>query len=219
MELDDMKGSWALINQRLEQLHTFNLQIFKTNTGERANRALGPLKWGQILQIAAGAYFMLQWGPYWVAHRDTIHLMICGLSMHAYGLTLVLTAARNLYLQSRLDYGVPVLEIQRRVAALRSWRLREALLYGVTGCLIWVPFLLLVFASVGVDVWKNAPAVVLWNLAASVGCLALLYGFVRFSRLPGRESLKAWLDDTIVGRSVRNTQALVDEIERFERAA
>jgi hypothetical protein len=219
MELDDMKASWALINQRLERQQAFNLQLFKTDTVARAHRALGPLKWGQILQIAAGAYFMLQWGPYWVAHRDTIHLMICALCMHACGLMLVLTAARNLYLQSRLDYGVPVLEIQRRVAALRSWRLREALLYGVAGCLIWVPFLLLVFASVGVDVWKNAPAVVWWNLAAGVGCLVLLYGFVRFSRLPGRERLRAWLDDTVVGRSVRNTQALVDEIERFERTA
>ena len=79
---------------------------------------------------------------------------------------LVLTAARNLYLQSRLDYGLPVLEIQRRVAELRAWRLREAVLYAATGCLIWVPFLLLLFASVGADVWKNAPQVVWWNLAA-----------------------------------------------------
>jgi hypothetical protein len=219
MELDDMKASWALINQRLEQQQVLNLQIFKDNKLDRANRALRPLKWGQMLQIAAGAYFMLQWGPYWLAHRDATHLMICGMAMHAYGLMAVLTAARNLYLQSRLDYGVPVLEIQRRVAALRSWRLREALLYGVTGCVIWVPALLLGFASVGVDVWRNAPDVVLWNLAASVGCIALLYGFVRFSRLPGRERLRAWLDDTVVGRSVRNTQALVEEIARFERPA
>jgi hypothetical protein len=219
MELDDMKASWTLINQRLEQQQVLNLQIFKDNKLDRAKRALRPLKWGQILQIAAGGYFMLQWGPYWVAHRDATHLMICGLTMHAYGLMLVLTAARNLYLQSRLDYGVPVLEIQRRVAALRSWRLREALLYGVTGCLIWVPFLLLLFASVGVDVWRNAPGVVWWNLVASAACLVLLYGFVRFSRLPGRERLGAWLDDTVVGRSVRNTQALVEEIARFEHAA
>jgi hypothetical protein len=219
MELDDMKASWALIEQRLEQQQALSLQTFANSTLERANRALVPLKWGQMLQIAAGAYFMLQWGPYWVAHRDVPHLMICGLAMHAFGLMCVVTAARNLYLQSRLDYGVPVLEIQRRVAALRSWRLREALLYGVTGCLIWVPFLLLVFASVGVDVWKNAPAVVWWNLAASVACLVVLYGIVRFSRLPGRERLKAWLDDTVVGRSVLNTQALIGEIARFERAA
>jgi hypothetical protein len=216
MELDDMKASWALINQRLEQQQAINLQIFKNNTLERANRALGPLKWGQMLQIAAGGYFMLQWGTFWVAHRDVLHLMVCGVAMYGFGLMLVLTAARNLYLQSRLDYGIPVLEIQRRVAALRSWRLREALLYGVTGCLIWVPCIPLAFASVGVDVWKNSPAVVWWNLAASVACLVLLYGFVRFSRLPGRERLKAWLDDTVVGRSVLNTQALIDEISRFE---
>jgi len=79
--------------------------------------------------------------------------------------------------------------------------------------------MLLAFASVGVDVWKNAPAVVWWNLAASVAFLVLLCGFVLFSRLPGRDRLKAWIDDTMLGRSVLNTQALIDEIARFERAA
>jgi hypothetical protein len=219
MELDDMKASWAVISRRLEQQQALNLHIFKGNILDRANRALRPLKWGQLLQIAAGAYFMLRWGPYWVAHRDVPHLMIYGLCMHAFGLMCVLTAAGNLYLQSRLDYGAPVLEIQRRVAALRRWRLREAVLYCVAGCLIWVPFLLLAFASVGADLWVTAPAVVWWNLAASVACLALFYGLVRFSRLPGREGLKAWLDDTVVGHSVRSTQALIDEISRFEGTA
>src|ERR1700753_249102 len=137
MELDEMKASWAMVNRRLEQQQTLNLQGFKNSPIDRANRALLPLKWGQMLQIGAGAYFMLQWGPYWVAHRDVLHLMVCGLIMHAYGLLLVLSAARNLYLQSRLDYGLPVLEIQRRVAELRAWRLREAVLYAATGCLIW----------------------------------------------------------------------------------
>jgi hypothetical protein len=49
--------------------------------------------------------------------------------------------------------------------------------------------------------------------------VALFFGIVRFSRAPGRERLRAALDNSAIGRSVRNTQALVDEIARFERAA
>jgi hypothetical protein len=219
MELDDMKAAWALVNRQLEQQQALNLRMFKASTLDRAGKTLRPLWWGQVLQIIAGGYFMLTFAPYWVAHLGVAHLMVYGLVMHAYGLMLVLTAARNLYLQSQLDNVAPVLEIQRRLAALRNWRLREALLYGVTGCFVWIPFILLLLQKVGADVWVTAPSVVWWNIAASMACVAVLYCIVRVSRQPGRERLKAWLDNSVVGRSVRKTEALVDEIERFERAA
>src|ERR1700744_5656059 len=123
MELDDMKSAWALGNRQLEQQQALNMRMFKASILDRAGKTLRPLWWGQVLQIIAGAYFMLTFAPYWVAHLGVPHLMVYGLVMHAYGLMLVLTAARNLYLQSRLDYVVPVLEIQRRLAALRTCRL------------------------------------------------------------------------------------------------
>ena len=219
MELDDMKQAWALVNRQLELQQSLNLQMFRASTMERAGRKLRPLWWGQIAQIIFGAYFMLSFAPYWVAHLGVAHLMIYGLAMHAYGLLIVLTAVRNLYLQSQLDYVAPVLEIQRRLAALRNWRLQEALVYGVTGCIIWIPFILLLLQrELGVDVWVRAPSVVWWNLGAGIACVAVLYIIVRISRLPGREGLKTWLDNTVVGRSVRNTEALVNEIARFESA-
>jgi hypothetical protein len=219
MELDDMKQAWAVINQRLEQQQALNLQLFREGRIDRANQALRPLRWGQVLQIIIGSLLMLAFAPYWVSHRHTPHLMVYGLCMHAYGLLFVLTAARNLYLQSRLDYVAPVLEIQRRVAALREWRLHEAVLQGVIGCFIWVPLMLLGFEALGADVWVHAPAVVWWNLAAAAACVLLFYGIVRFSRAPGRERLRAALDNSAIGRSVRTTQALIEEIARFESAA
>jgi hypothetical protein len=219
MELDDMKQAWGLINRRLELQQALNLQMFREGRIDRAHKALRPLRWGQVLQIIIGSLLMLAFARYWVSHRHTPHLMVYGLCMHAYGLLFILTAARNLYLQSRLDYVTPVLEIQRRIAALREWRLHEAVLHGVVGCFIWVPLMLLGFQAMGADVWVHAPAVVWWNLAAAAACVLLFYGIVRFSRAPGHERLKAALDNSAIGRSVRNTQALVEEIARFESAA
>jgi hypothetical protein len=219
MELDDMKQAWGLINRRLELQQALNLQMFRDGRIDRAHKALRPLRWGQVLQIVIGSLLMLVFAPYWVSHRHTPHLLVYGLCMHAYGLLFILTAARNLYLQSRLDYVAPVLEIQRRIAALREWRLHEAVLHGVVGCFIWVPLMLLGFQALGADVWVHAPAVVWWNLTAAAACVLLFYGIVRFSRAPGRERLKAALDNSAIGRSVRNTQALVEEIARFESAA
>lgn len=218
MELDEIKQAWQSLNHRLEQQHALSLQLFKDGKSDKARKALRPLWWGQLIQIAVGMLLMLQFAPYWVAHRHNLHLMVYGLMMHAYGLTYVLTATRNLYLQSRLDYAAPVIEIQRHLAALRTWRLREALLHGITGCFIWIPLVLIGFNYLGADVWVTTPSVVWADVASSVTCVVLIYGLVRWSRLPGHEGFRATLDNTFIGRSVRNTQAMLDEIARFERA-
>jgi len=169
------------------------------------------------MQIIAGACLMLLFAPFWVAHRDSFHLMLYGLLMHAYGLMFVLSAARNLYLQGQIDYSAPVLEIQRRLTVLRMWRLKEALLYGITGCFIWIPLVLVVFEWLGADVWLNAPSVVWGFIASGVACLALMCGIVRWSRSPGRERLRASLENSSVGRSVHNVQSMLEEILRFEQ--
>lgn len=217
MELDDMKQIWQTLNQRLEQQQTLNLQIFVDHKLDKARRKLRPLWWGQMTQIVAGIVLMLVFAPYWVAHLGSPHLMVYGLLLHGYGLMFVLTAARNLYLQSRLDYTASVLEIQHRIAALRAWRLREAVLYGVTGCFIWIPLILIGFQQLGADVWIVAPSVVWGFIASGVVCLGLMYGLIRFSRAPGHERLRAALENSGIGRSVRNTQAMLDEIARFEQ--
>lgn len=217
MELDELKLAWQTLNRRLEQHHALGLQSFKDGRMDRVRHRLRPLRWGQRVQIAAGAGLMLLSAPFWVDRLDTPHLAACGLMLHAYGLMLVLTAARNLYLQGNLDPSLPVVELQKHLAALRVWRLKEGLLYGVTGCLIWIPLLLVVCALLGADLWVHEPAVVWSDVAAGVGCLAIFYGILAWSQRPGWGRLRAALMDSSIGRSVLDTQAMLDEIARFER--
>lgn len=216
MELEELKQSWQTLTRQLEKQQALAWQSFKDGRLDRARRRLRPLRWGQRVQIAAGLGLMALSAPFWVERLDTPHLAVCGLMLHAYGLMLVLTAARNLYLQGALDPSLPVVELQKRLATLRVWRLKEGLLYGVTGCLIWIPLLLVVFALLGADLWVNAPAVVWSDVAAGVGCLALLYGILAWSQRPGNERWRAALLASSIGRSVLDTQAMLEEIARFE---
>lgn len=211
MELDEMKQAWKALDRRLERQHELDLALFRDGKLDKARRRLRPLWWGQVIQIAAGVLLMLLFAPYWVEHLDSPHLAACGLLLHAYGLLMVLTAARNLYLQGRLDYTAPVLEIQQRVAALRRWRLREALLHGVANCFMWIPLILIGFRQLGADVWVAAPSVVWGFLASGAACLALMYGLIRWRRS------RNLLERSSIGRSVLETQALVDELARFEK--
>ena len=218
MELDELKQAWRTLNQRSEQQYTLNLSIFRERKLDNARRRMRPLWWGQVIQISVGVILMLLFAPYWIAHIGTPHLMGYGLLMHAYGLVCVLTAARNLYLQSRLSIDATVLELQHRVAELRTWRLWEAVIHGVIWCFLWIPLGLIGFQLLGADLWVIAPSVVWAFIASAAVCVGIMVGLIRWSRMPGHERLRTTLEHSSIGRSVLATQTIVEEIARFEES-
>ena len=143
--------------------------------------------------------------------------MIYGLSVHLYAIMLIAFASRDLYLIKRFDYAAPVLVLQKQIAELRQWHLRAGLWYGVTGCFIWIPLLLMIFQGLGADVWRRNPEVVGWFLVSGVISLGVVYGVIAFSRRAGREKFAQGLEDSSAGRSVQRAQSILEEIAQFER--
>ena len=143
--------------------------------------------------------------------------MVYGISVHLYGIMLIVFAARDLFLIKQFDYAAPVLALQKQIADLRDWHLRAGLWFGVTGCFIWIPLMLMIFHGLGADVWRHNPEVVGWFfLQQRDSVLRVLCAIVAWSRRPGREKFARNLDDNSAGRSVRRAQALLDEIAQFE---
>ncbi len=217
MELDDLKQAWQTLDRRLEQHNALNLHLFKENRLAKAKAGLRPLAFGQGMQLAVGVLMTAVFAPFWIRHFGTLHLMVYGLSLHLYALMFIVFAARDLFMLGRIDHDAPVLEIQRRLATLRAWRIRSGLWFAITGCFIWTPLMLVVFYWLGADVWVNTPSVVYWFIASSFACLGLSYALVRLSRRPGRDSLARYLNDSSTGRSLSRAQAMLDEIAQFER--
>jgi len=217
MELDDLKLAWQTLDRRLEQHNALNLHLFKESRIDKAKAGLRPLAFGQGVQLATGVLMSALFAPFWVRHLGTPHLAVYGLSLHAYALMFILFAARDLFMLGRINHDAPVLEIQKRLATLRAWRIRSGLWFAITGCFIWTPLTLIVFYWLGTDVWINTPSVVYWFIASSFACLGLSYALVRVSRRPGREKLALYLDDSSAGRSLSRAQVMLDEIAQFER--
>jgi hypothetical protein len=216
MELDELKGAWQALDSRLERQHALYVDILRHSKLTESRSALQPLQFGQWLQIAAGILVMLLFAPFWFDHRNTLHLLIPGLAMHAYGLMMVLAAARSLILIHRVDYSEPVVEIQQRLAELRVWRARvEQPLFAVLGCFIWIPMLLVIFDALGADVWVRAPQVVYWYIVSGFVCLAVLYGITWGMRRSGSERTRTAIENSFIGKSVRRAQRELDEIGRF----
>lgn len=216
-ELDDLKSTWQTLNRTLERQHALALHQFRESKLTRFRSGFRLLVIGQVIQIICGALLAILGGSFWFDHIGVAHLMIYGISVHAYGVMLIIFAARDLFLIQRLDYAAPVLVLQKQIADLRRWHLRSAFWFGVTGCVIWIPLMLMIFHGLGADIWAHKPSVVGWFVVSSLPCLGILFGLVFWSRRPGKEKFAKNLENNSAGRSVNRAQALLEEIERFEK--
>jgi hypothetical protein len=158
---------------------------------------------------------MVLFAPFWVEHRHTLHLFVTGIMLHAYALMLILMAARNMHLVKSIDYATPVLAIQRQIARLYAWRLREAWWFGAVGCLIWVPFVLYVFALMGADLYVSQPMFVAINALCGLACLAVFLWLTMLLRRRSSRWARA-MDNSAVGASVRRARLRLEELARFE---
>jgi len=219
MELDDMKQAWQLLDQRLAQQRALNVRILRESGMDRLRRGLRPLVWGQSVQIAFGMATML-WGVwFWTAHLGVLHQMACGIAVQVFGILMVAFAGRLLYLLQGIDYAAPVLEIQRRLARLRAWRVRvEAPVFAMLGALIWVPMMLMLvqvdFDQWGDDYWNHAPWLaghLMFSGLVSLLLVLLAYMLIR------RAGHLSWLENNFAGGAVRKAEAALKEIANFEQ--
>ena len=215
-ELDDLKAAWQTLNRNLERQNSLAFHEFRERKLGRFRSIFRPLVTGQIIQIIAGAVLALIGGSFWFDHLGVAHLMIYGISLHLYGLMLIIFGARDLFLIRQADYAAPVVALQRQLAAIRTWHLQMGLWFGIAGCFIWVPAMLVLFYALGADVWTHNPSVVGWFVLSSFVCLAIFFAIVWVSRRPGREKLARGLDNSAAGSTLRRAQSLLEEVAQFE---
>jgi hypothetical protein len=219
MELDEMKLAWQSLDHRLEQQHALNVQIFRDTRLDKMRRGLRPLVWGQSIQLAAGVAAML-WGiSFWTTHSGVTHQLVCGIAMQVFGMIMVLFAGYLLSQLHGVDYATPVLDIQRRLAHLRAWRVQvEAPLFAVLGSVIWVPAVLMLiqynFDQWGGDYWEQTPQLAMSLGVSGLVSLTLVVLAYWLIRLAGH---RRWLENNFTGTAVRKAEAVLGEIARFEQ--
>jgi hypothetical protein len=202
MELDELKAGWQVLDQRLAKLET--VPSDGNRDGHGGVRAeLRPLAIGQCVQIVAGLVLTAAAGSFWFHHRGVPNLLVTGLLLHLYGIAMVIAAARNLFLVGRANETAPVVELQRRVATLRAWRIREGRWFGIVGCFMWVALIVWAFGLLGVDIVAARPAFVGFLLLTAVVCLGVFAWVTRLERAPE-------------GRAVHRARERLDEIAHFE---
>lgn len=216
LDLDDLKQAWQSLDRRMARFEAIALDTVRQRRLEAVRASLRPLRWGQILQIPFGVLIILLSIASWRSRWDLVNVRVAAMVMQAYGIALVVTGAHTLRLLDRLDYGAPVLEIQRRIAALQRWYARSGLVLGMAWWLLWLPALMMIGGAFGRDLMARGPRVLGGYAAACVVGLALSLWLVRHAERSKRSIVREWAKRSASGESLYRAEALVDELRRFE---
>ncbi len=219
MELDDLKAAWKTLDRKLELDNALRLAELRDRKAERMRHSLRPLAWGQSVQMLFGAAVMLMGAACWARHMDNGLLLACGLVVHAYGLAVAIAAGNVIGKARAIDLGAPVVEMQLRLARLRKAYLVSSRIAGLPWWVMWMPMLCVV---IGV-VYPVLPgpfhaAAWIWStLAVGAAGLAGTWLFHRWAHQPRRAEFGRRMDDYFAGSALREAQAQLDELVRFER--
>lgn len=215
MELDEMKLAWQGLDRRLEQQYALNLQLFRDGRLDKLQCGLRPLVRGQAIQMAIGVLGLLVLAPIWISHWRDPAVLVAGVVMHVYCVGLIIFGGVVQGQVARIDYGAPVLVIQRQLLKLRkTYAVGGALVVGLPWWFLTAPLLVVLTRGA---IMVNAPSVIWIQLAIGAAGLLATWWFHRWSRRPERAALARKLDDSTAGGSIRRAQAALEEIARFER--
>jgi len=221
MEPDDLKLAWQALSCRLERHEALQTWVLLEQRKQKALSRLRPLFWGQAAQTLFGTPFILLAALLWIRGGQSAAglpwtTVVAGIVVQLYGIATVAMAGETLRRIGQVDYTLPIVEIQKRLARLRRTYILNGMLTGLPWWFLWVPVLMVLAGLGGVDLFARAPGLVWIGLGVGAAGLAATAWFHRWSRDPARPRLAKAMEDSVAGGSLRRARAQIEEIARFE---
>ena len=217
MELDELKATWQALDRKLSQSNAIQLQLFKDGRMKNLRAGMRPLFWGQIAQILFGVLTLLIGIAFWSEHRDVMHLFWTGLILHVYGVVTIISAGVTLGKIGSIDHAAPVLNIQRQLASVRRVYVGSGIVVGHAWWLLWIPYAVVVFSYLGIDIVTVAPGFIWISVGIGVAGLLAMWAFHRWASSSRGGRLGQSYLESLGGGSLRRAQRVLDEIARFEQ--
>lgn len=218
MELDELKQAWQSLGDRLDRQAAIQFQLLRDSTLDKARRSLRPLFWGQAMQVLLGIGLIVLGVACWTRNLDAPALLAAGVLVHALGVMNVVLGGCVIALAGTIDYGAPVLRIQKRMALLLRLQALNGLACGAPWWVAWV-LVVLAFAGLGgVDPGAGTPRWIVVSLAIGIVGLSATWGWAWWSWRRHRDAVgPADADGRADGcDGIRRSQRHLDELARFE---
>lgn len=222
MELEDLRHAWEAHGKRVDDNSPLNRQVLHSAIISKAEWAMAPLArllWIDLV-INAGAAVWL--GSFLADNVTVARYALPAAALDILVIALLIAGGRQLVAISRVDYGQPVLIIQRRVESLRAERIRATMATLIVAPLAWVPLLIVGLKGLlGMDAYAIfSPAWLTANVVFGLFVVAVaIWASRHYTGRATRPSLVRWLMDNLAGRNLRTASAFLRSLAQFEDAA
>jgi len=225
MDLDDLKAEWARRDQLLMETLRLNASLsreaLEVQRLEKIRRAGAMGGFEMAIWIA----FLIGFGAFTAHHFGDWKFFLPGLALQVWTIVMGVLTLREREALRAVDFSLPLVEIQSRLAGLRMQRARTLQWALLTGQVLWwVPFVIVLFKGLlGVDLYRVSPFMptfIAWNLAIGLAVIpmALLVGRLVRPWLAGTAFSNTVLN-MVTGADMAEAQAILGRIARFQREA
>ena len=219
MELENLKRIWEEQGRKLEATIRLNADLVRESVLGRAAGALTRLRRLLLVELLLDLGVVVWLGSFLADHVAEVRFLVPALALGLGTIALAIACIQQLVAISSVDYGAPVLEIQKRLVALRVQRVRVAKLTLLAAPLAWTPLLIVALKGLA-DVDAYAVFSGAWlaaNLVMGVAVVPLAVWLSRryASRL-GRSPIVQRLAHDLAGYNLNAAMGFLGSLRRFE---
>ena len=219
MELQDLQRQWVEYDKRLDTSVRLNARLVREASFDRASSSLKPLTRAILFELLLNVPAVLLLGSFLGDHVRELRFAAPALMLDVCAILLIVSGVHQLVALD-IDYGAPIVEIQKKLEWLKTLRIRATKWTLLLSPLLWTPLLIVALKGLfGVDAYavfdKGFLAA---NLLFGVVATGLMVWVSR--RFADRFQGSPWVQrlmDVLAGRSLSKATAFLDTLARFER--
>ncbi|MTI20987.1 hypothetical protein E1176_08130 [Fulvivirga sp. RKSG066] len=218
MELEEIKSIWQSYEKKLDRNYQLNLELLRRTNLDKAKSKIRKLTWMTGITLAFYVMVTFFFVVFAIGNSSSIPIAASSGLLALWTLLISIAAVHELELISRLDYGAPVAELQKRLSHLKLVIIRYMRL-AVWIFPLYMVFVVMFFKVIfGVDIVAVADTSwLLWQLP--VMFLFALGALWAHKKLSPKNAEKPWMNKLLSGNGSQITEALIflKEIDEFER--
>jgi hypothetical protein len=219
MELQDLKNKWAEYDSKLDASIRLNAQLLRESVLSRANTVLTRLSRSILAELIVNFAAVVLLGAFIADHVGHPRFVVPAALLDVFAIALVIAGIRQLVALRTLDYGAPVVEIQRRLEWLKIRRIQATKWALLLAPLLWTPLLIVALKglfrvdayAVFAQPWLAANVV----FSAAVVVLVVWASRRHAERWKSSPLVRRLMDD-IAGRNLNAATNFLGALSRFE---
>lgn len=218
MELEDLKNVWKTNEKKLDRNWQLNLHLLRTINIRSTRSKMRRLSWIVGITLAFYVLSTIIFIRLAILNWSEIEVAVSCILIALWTLSIYIGSVHQMEMISKIDYAAPVLELQKRLARLRTITVNYFRMgFWITP--FYMVFIVMIFKLIlGVNIIAvGDPNWLMGNLIVSLVFLVLtIWGY---RKLHSKNMNKTWMKKLISGSGGKQIVAAIEyleEIEQFE---